>query len=106
MVGGNSNVNETSNRLGLPAELIAEAEGYKDLAGGIYPDNAQTVAIFADMLTQWRVGHSGATGLDYSALPVVFNIRQIKKAKRADIFDGLQVMERAALVAMAERQGG
>jgi hypothetical protein len=103
MVGGNSDKNEASSRLGLPADLIGEAEGYRDAGGGIYPDNAQTVAIFSDMLTQWRVGATGATGLDYAALPAVFSIRHIKREDRADVFDGLQVMERAALEAMREQ---
>lgn len=63
----------------------------------------QIVAIFTDMLTQWRVGANGATGLDYKSLPVVFSFRRIKAADRAEIFDGLQIMERAALKEMAER---
>lgn len=47
------------------------------------------------MLTQWRVGPCGATGLDYAALPAVLNIRKVKD--REDVFECLQVMERAAL---------
>jgi hypothetical protein len=49
------------------------------------------------MITQWRAGPGGMIGLDYCALPTVFKIRGIKKKFRQDVFDGLQIMERAVL---------
>ena len=49
------------------------------------------------MLTQWRVGMAGATGLDYTALPAVFDLCGIKKKRRADVFDALRVLEGEAL---------
>jgi hypothetical protein len=84
--------------LGLPIELIQDAEQYTPLDGGIYPDNMEAVSIFSDMSTQWNVGMSGATGLIYASLPVIFNIRRVKD--RSDVFDCLQVMERAILAEM------
>lgn len=103
MVGGGSDISETSNRLGLPADLLAESEQFQR-ADGVYPDNAQTVGIFSDMMTQWRMGPAGATGLDYNALPVVLMIRAVTDDERQDVFDGLRVMEMAALKSIRERR--
>ena len=99
MFSGGSNKQETH---GLPADILALAEGYGETETDIYPDNAQTVAIFSDMLTQWRAGASGAIGLDYNVLPILFKLRRVKKKKREWIFDGVQIMERAALSKMRE----
>lgn len=88
----------------MPVEIVAESENFKQYKGeGIYPDNVQTVSLFIDMLTQWRVGVNGATGFDYKALPVVFKMRGVKKKNREEVFNGLQVMERAALKVMREK---
>ena len=103
-MGGGSDTEEASRRLGLPVDLVAESDTFRDTDQGIYPDCMPTVSVFCDMLTQWRVGPTGITGLDYQALPVVFRIRQVKKRDRAGIFNGLQIMERAALRAAIERQ--
>lgn len=85
----------------MPVELVAQSENFKKSEEvEIYPDNAQTVALFIDMMTQWRVGVNGATGLDYNVLPGLFKIRRVKKKNREELFDGIQVMERAALGAM------
>ena len=97
MVGGGSDLGEASKRLGLPVELVGEAEDFKGADEGIYPDNWPIATVFSDMMTQWRVGVAGATGLDYSALPIVLSIRRIKAADREEVFSGLQVMEQAAL---------
>ena len=107
MVGGNSEIEqekkEASSRFGVPLDLVEEAEGFKTEFNGIYPDNMAPVAIFVDLTTQWRVGMNGITGLDYGALPAVLSIRQIKRDDRAEIFECLQVMERATLKKVRER---
>lgn len=56
------------------------------------------------MLTQWRVGVNGATGIDYTALRSVLSIRRVKVAYRESIFDDVRVMERAALNHIAEER--
>lgn len=85
----------------MPVELVAQSENFnRDNEFEIYPDNARTVALFIDMLTQWRVGVNGATGLDYNVIPMLFKLRRVKKKHRNDVFDGLKVMERAALEAI------
>ena len=37
----------------------------------LYPENILPMQVFFAMQTQWRIGMGGATGLDYTALPVV-----------------------------------
>jgi len=56
------------------------------------------------MMTQWRFGAAGPTGLDYTALPIVMDMRQVKKTAWSEIFDDVRIMERAALKAMRERR--
>ncbi|GAB7082285.1 DUF1799 domain-containing protein [Megalodesulfovibrio paquesii] len=86
--------------LGLPVELLAEADGYADV--DVYPDNWPALWIFKDLATQWRVGLAGATGLDYAALPAVLDLRGVPQAERADLFDCLQVLEAETLTAWHE----
>jgi uncharacterized membrane protein YbjE (DUF340 family) len=57
------------------------------------------------MSTQWRVGMSGATGLDYNALPVVMRLSGVASADRAGVFEDVRTLESAALGCMrAEKQ--
>ena len=103
MVGG-SDPNEVAARTGLPLDLLSESETFAQ-ADGIYPDNLDAVAVFADLLTQWRWGPAGPTGLDYTALSVVLDLRDIASSDRASIFDGVKVMEREALATIREQRG-
>lgn len=102
--GGDTTPDDAASRLGLPVDVVAESETYRAI-DGIYPDNIQSVAIFMDMLTQWRVGPGGATGLDYAALPVVMKLRKVPKSDTSEIFDNIQIMERAALKGLREMRG-
>ena len=61
----------------------------------VWPENMPVVRLFDAMRTQWRVGFSGAYGLDYTPLPAVMDILGIED--RAYAFEGLRVMEYAAL---------
>jgi len=56
------------------------------------------------MMTQWRFGAAGPTGLDYTALPIVMDMRQVEKTAWSEIFDDVRIMERAALKAMRGRR--
>lgn len=98
-MGGDRNESavQASIRLGLPLDLIKEAEGFQQCGDELYADNAQTVKVFIDMSTQWRVGVGGAVGLDYNVIPLVFDIRGVTDDDRGEVFDGLKIMERAAL---------
>lgn len=51
-----------------------------------------------DLKTQWRrVPFGGASGIDYSALPAVMDLRRIKRKQRPALFDAIRTMEEAAL---------
>lgn len=45
-----------------------------------------------------------ATGLDYSAIPVVANLLGYSKKQLKDLFPDIQVMENEALITMGENQ--
>lgn len=64
----------------------------------------QTVRVFVDMLTQWRVGMGGVVGLDYNVLPMIFSIRNIDGEDRGEVFQGVKVMESSALESMREQR--
>lgn len=69
----------------------------------VWPDNLAAVNVFIAMLTQWRVGMSGATGLDYGAIPAVLRLTQTPRAAWPEVFEGLRVMEGAALKHLREK---
>ncbi|HEM8128339.1 DUF1799 domain-containing protein [Providencia rettgeri] len=61
----------------------------------VVPDVWESYLVFSAMSTQWRIGMNGATGLDYSVIPNVLELLNIKN--KATIFDDLRVMELKAL---------
>jgi hypothetical protein len=61
--------------------------------------------VFIAMATQWRTGAIGATGLDYGALPAVFRLVGVPRAKWPDTFECLRVMESEAMKVMGENRG-
>lgn len=67
----------------------------------IWPDCLDSYNLFSLMNTQWRGGMNGATGLDYSALPVVLEACDVKISK--DILSDIQTMEIAALKEMNKK---
>lgn len=74
---------------------VEEAQGS---GVGIWPDNVPIVNVFTAMSTQWRVSHAGPIGLDYNALPVVMRMAGILRAEQSDVFEGVRIMEDAALI--------
>ena len=102
MMLGGGDIEEEARKRGIPAAFLEEAEGFGECL--VFPENWQTVMVFRDMQTQWRVGMAGPIGLDYNVLPMIFGFRSIPDDDRIDIFDGLQTMESAALRAIAERR--
>lgn len=70
----------------------------------LWPDNLPAVNVFIGMDTQWRVGVNGATGLDYSALPVVMRMVGIPAKDRSSVFEDIRVMEDAALIKMQPKK--
>jgi hypothetical protein len=70
----------------------------------VWPDNLAAVNVFIAMSTQWRVGMSGRTGLDYAALPAVLDLSDVPKAERADVFESLRTLEDAAMEQMRKNK--
>lgn len=65
---------------------------------GILPSILEAFTIFSALATQWRVGASGATGLDYNVLPWMFKLHEVEDA--AACMADLQIMESEALKVM------
>lgn len=63
----------------------------------VWPENWPAYLVFAAMSTQWRIGFSGPTGLDYSALPFVMRMKRIPRDDWDDLFNQIYIMESAAL---------
>lgn len=55
------------------------------------------------MMSQWNVGMSGVIGMRYEALPLVMELHGIVGEQRREVFDGLGVMERAAITKINKR---
>lgn len=70
----------------------------------VFPDNWKAFLTFDSMSTQWRVGGLGATGLDYSVLPLVCSSVGIKKKEIPEILQDLRVLESEALKVMIEQR--
>lgn len=72
----------------------------------IWPDNLATVNAFIAMSTQWRTGGMSGlpSGLDYAALPPVLRMTGIPRADWPDVFDGIRVMEDAALEVLRKQK--
>jgi hypothetical protein len=67
----------------------------------VWPDCWQAVQVWFAVQTQWRMGPAGPVGLDYNVLPWAMRLCGVKKTDRADVFEDVRVMERAALDEMA-----
>ncbi|MCA1857456.1 DUF1799 domain-containing protein [Massilia oculi] len=85
-------------------ELLAAGFSPDDVEAGepveIWPENLPAYDAFCGMSTQWRVGMSGATGLDYNALPVVLRLQGAPRADWQQLFVDIRVMEQQALLSM------
>lgn len=70
---------------------------------GVWADNWPAVMAWCGVDTQWRTaGMAGVmTGLDYAGVNAWLQIF-VKRGERKEIMQAIQVMEHAALAAMAE----
>jgi hypothetical protein len=57
----------------------------------IWPENVDTVQMFVDVQTQWRVGGAGVIGLDYAVVMALANLKAV--ADPLGLLRDLQVME-------------
>jgi len=66
----------------------------------VWEENWEALNLFFRLQTQWRVGFNGATGLDYSVLPVLFDLYGVQD--RVDTFESIQVCEAELLTILQE----
>lgn len=66
----------------------------------LWPENVVPKVVFSAMGSQWRIGFSGPTGLDYGALECVMRVLKVPPEDEIDVFDAVRVMEAAALQMM------
>lgn len=93
--------------------LVIETEEAEDEiqadAFEVWPENADTVAVFVGMETQWNVVATAkrlmAIGLRYEALREIWQVCGVKPKRRAEVMRGLRVMELAALPLLNGRGG-
>lgn len=78
-------------------------EDYPEEAVEVWPENWPAYALFAFMRTQWRVGFSGATGLDYNVLHRKMERMDLAPRDFDDLEGDIQAMEFAAICAMSDR---
>jgi hypothetical protein len=66
----------------------------------VFPENWQTVTIFVQVSTQWRLGMSGPVGLDYNVLFRIMDNLNMPQQEWQDMFEDIRVMESTALDTM------
>ena len=84
---------------GATAAQIKQAKEQKtDKDFEVWTDNWEIVVMFLRMSTQWNASMGGVTGLNYSSLEYLCKLYPAKDP--CALFEGIQIMEMAALAAM------
>lgn len=95
MLAGKQDMTERKAALASMGLVLVDDEPAPEFA--MWPCVAQAVALFGDLMTQWRMGFAGPTGLDYSALATLLRLRRVPRDRWGALLTDLQVMEGAAL---------
>lgn len=69
----------------------------------VWEENWEILEMFMRMQTQWVVGMSGAVGLSYPSLEWLCKLYAVKDPLK--IFEGIRIMEAAALRCFNEQRG-
>ena len=69
----------------------------------IWPENLLAFDVFNKMRSQWNVGMSGASSLNYASLPLAFKRCKVSKKQFDEVFDSIQIMESTALNKMHQK---
>lgn len=69
----------------------------------LWPENVESWNFFQSVSTQWNVGTGGAIGLNYPSVKLVMEMQGIRRSLRPALFAEVQAMERATLIAWAEK---
>jgi hypothetical protein len=73
------------------------------MAFEVWPENWPAFHLFCTVQTQWRCGHAGPTGLDYTPLLALMDRMKLSDEDHDALFDDVQTLERAALDAMTAK---
>lgn len=71
----------------------------------IWPENWDAVRVFDAMITQWRQGPGGPSGLDYSVLPLVAGWLQVAPDRHSEMFAQIREMEQHAIGMIVSKRG-
>lgn len=78
-------------------------EDYADEVFEVWPENWRAFELFSYMQTQWRVGMSGATGLDYRVMQHKMDRMKLAPDEYEQLEADMQVMEMAAMSEMNKK---
>ena len=81
----------------LAAKLEAVQENFE-----VWDENWEAMMMFLRMQTQWNVSMNGLVGLNYQALETLIRLYHVKEP--VELFERVQVIERAALVKMNSKR--
>ena len=68
----------------------------------VWEENWDTVAMFLRMGTQWNVSMAGLTGLNYPSLDWLCRLYAVQEP--LEMFEGIRVMESAALLCLNSKR--
>ncbi|WP_430229943.1 DUF1799 domain-containing protein [Nitrosomonas communis] len=88
--------------MGAPPDVIestqTQASGETDTDCEIWPENEEAFMLFNSLATQWRISFTGSfIGLNYPSIESSMNMLGTKKKRKAELFNDIKIMERAAL---------
>lgn len=70
----------------------------------LWPDNVTAWVCWQGVQTQWRVGMSGVTGLDYQGVSAYLDRQGLEPGEALEVFSLLQACERATLEVWSEQR--
>lgn len=68
----------------------------------VWPENWEAVSLFLRMITQWRVGMHGPTGLDYGVLLALIDRLGLDPNEADELFDDVRDIEATAINVMRD----
>ena len=80
---------------------IAAAQAAKPIE--LWPENERAINLFTSLSTQWRIGMSGATGLDYSPFFTRMDRMRLSDDDYEILFDDIRIIESEALQIMNKK---
>jgi hypothetical protein len=70
----------------------------------LWPENETTFSLWLTIQTQWLIGPTGPTGLNYPGIETCMRMHGFNKKVQQQLFGSIQVMEQAALEEWASKR--